>query len=629
MMTRSNYRHLTSLILTFLIQGVFAANIVVNTTTDDENAGDGKCTLHEAINNANTDSDTTSQDCKKGSGNDVIELTSLSGQIFLDWPLRITSNIQFKGPGANNLTVDGNDYSRIFKIESMARVVIEGLTIAHGRIIEECSSSYNTAEGGGIHNSGTLTIKNSVLLENHAEGADLCGLINDGYASNAEGGAIFNSGILTINGSTFLNNSAIAGSGGDHSCIGYDGSGGGIYNSGTLYVENSTFSNNLAEGGFCDSWFSNYIHSGDGYGGGIHNANNLNVKNSTFVKNSAIGGSATVNWQEVAGTGGQGLGGGISTQHGVSQIINSTFSQNSVIGGDSYGENKDNKSGESYGGGIYIELSSSKGQLINNTLFGNLAKSSRAKSSKGLISRGKGYGGGIASRRQSSLSVKNTIITNSLGEDCYTDTAETAKYLESFNNLIKDGTCNPKYTGNPRLGVLRNNGGTTMTHRLLIDSIARDTGDDAICAAVPVNGLDQRGAPRTGILAGSHCDIGAFELQPSDLVELVEFTAIPNEKNILFKWETGAERYSAGFYLWQAEPLEGNCEQFTHEIKLTDKAILPQGNENGGAYYEYLYEGPVNVASSCYGLEERETSGKRNFYIIGPGIEKWKTFSIE
>ena len=57
--------------------------------------------------------------------------------------------------------------------------------------------------------------------------------------------------------------------------------------------------------------------------------------------------------------------------------------------------------------------------------------------------------------------------------------------------------------------------------------------------------------------------------------------------------------------------------------------ISSQGDENGGAFYKYRYEGLVNAPPSCYGLEERETSGKRNFYVIGPGIEKWKTFSIE
>jgi hypothetical protein len=39
-----------------------AASIIVNDLADNATGGDGACTLHEAINNANSDSDTTSGD---------------------------------------------------------------------------------------------------------------------------------------------------------------------------------------------------------------------------------------------------------------------------------------------------------------------------------------------------------------------------------------------------------------------------------------------------------------------------------------------------------------------------------------------------------------------------------------
>ncbi len=38
---------------------------------------------------------------------------------------------------------------------------------------------------------------------------------------------------------------------------------------------------------------------------------------------------------------------------------------------------------------------------------------------------------------------------------------------------------------------------------------AIDAANDAMCAAAPVNSLDQRGVPRP---QGAHCDIGAFEV---------------------------------------------------------------------------------------------------------------------
>ena len=61
-----------------------AATIIVNSTAGDVTAGDGNCTLREAINNAESDSDTTSGDCSAGSGADTIELSILSLTYTLD-----------------------------------------------------------------------------------------------------------------------------------------------------------------------------------------------------------------------------------------------------------------------------------------------------------------------------------------------------------------------------------------------------------------------------------------------------------------------------------------------------------------------------------------------------------------
>jgi len=49
-----------------------AVGIVVNSNADDTVANDGACTLREAINNANSDSDITGGDCAAGAGADSI-----------------------------------------------------------------------------------------------------------------------------------------------------------------------------------------------------------------------------------------------------------------------------------------------------------------------------------------------------------------------------------------------------------------------------------------------------------------------------------------------------------------------------------------------------------------------------
>ena len=64
----------------------------------------------------------------------------------------------------------------------------------------------------------------------------------------------------------------------------------------------------------------------------------------------------------------------------------------------------------------------------------------------------------------------------------------------------------------PLLGPLANNGGSTQTHALLTGSPAIDAGNAGGCTdnLGAILTTDQRGFHRP---IGSHCDIGAFELQ--------------------------------------------------------------------------------------------------------------------
>jgi Immunoglobulin domain len=75
------------------------------------------------------------------------------------------------------------------------------------------------------------------------------------------------------------------------------------------------------------------------------------------------------------------------------------------------------------------------------------------------------------------------------------------------NTLIASNTPagNDSFT-DPKLGSLADNGGPTLTMRLLPGSPAIDAGDNALAPAT-----DQRGAPRP---VGLACDIGAYEYDP-------------------------------------------------------------------------------------------------------------------
>jgi hypothetical protein len=83
--------------------------------------------------------------------------------------------------------------------------------------------------------------------------------------------------------------------------------------------------------------------------------------------------------------------------------------------------------------------------------------------------------------------------------------------------------CGPSFTyktpAEINLGPLADNGGLTPTMALSYPSAAIDAGDNATCAAAPVNNLDQRGAQRPADgdgTVGADCDIGAYEYCPAD-----------------------------------------------------------------------------------------------------------------
>jgi CSLREA domain-containing protein len=220
------------------------AAYVVNTLNDNVTAGDGQCTLREAILAANNDSAYNSlSGCGAASSLDDTITFSVSGTITLSstLPAIVSGQGALTIDGGGGITVSGNNSVRVMVVNSGADLTLRNITIANGRI---------TGVGGGIfNNGGTLTVTNSTFSNNSAIGP-------------GGGGGILNAGTLTVTNSTFSANSA-------------DDGGGGIRNAGTLTVTNSTFSNNSAIFG----------------GGGIYNETygTLTLKN-TIIANSTSGG---------------------------------------------------------------------------------------------------------------------------------------------------------------------------------------------------------------------------------------------------------------------------------------------------------------------------------------------------
>ncbi|RPJ00918.1 MAG: DUF11 domain-containing protein, partial [Chloroflexi bacterium] len=371
------------------------------------------------------------------------------------------------------------------------------------------SASFTLKNGVGVYGGFAVTetlrsqrnyTTNVTILSGDLNGDD------GGFTNNGENSyhVVYGSG---VNATAILDGFTISGgnANGDYP----DDSGGGMYNvtNSAPTLTNVTFSGNTAKfngGGMYNATNSapaltNVTFSGNTAelnGGGIYNfGSSPTLTNATFSGNSASNGygggicnsgsSPSLTSVTFSGNSASGSGGGManrSTSHPT--LTNATFSANSAAAG----------------GGLYNE-STSNPMLNNVTFSGNSANN--------------GSGGGMHNAN-SSPTLKNVIIANSAsGGDCVN--FSSSLNAASANNLMEDSAAacdlldgvNGNLIGqDPMLAALANHGGSTQTFALLPGSPAIDAGDDATCAAVPVNNLDQRGITRP---QGAACDIGAFE----------------------------------------------------------------------------------------------------------------------
>lgn len=281
---------------------------------------------------------------------------TLSGtQLLLDIDATEFGSVTIVSFGDAEMTIDGEQKSRIFEIASAAELSIAGLTIIGGKV---------TGTGGGFHNSGTLRITDSTISDNTAStsgggiynvGASSILTVTNSIISDNKatwGGAIENYGAVEITNTTISGNAATY-------------YGGGIDNSGTLIVLNSTISENTLS--------SSTSYS---YGGGISNSGMLTVTNSTISDNMA---SATYSSE----------GGGICNDGGVLMLTNSIISGNTAYSG----------------GGIsncgIFDSYISEATITNCTISENLANT----------------GGGLCNSTDCVLTVTNSTITENTALD--------------------------------------------------------------------------------------------------------------------------------------------------------------------------------------------------------------------
>ena len=162
-----------------------AATLTVSSSADS-NADDGVCTLREAIENANNDSQngrTSPGECAAGSGADSIEFdpTVFAGTQTITLGgthIAISSPLTITGSGRDRLIVDANATSRHFLIDdgndaTAVQASLSDLSLRNGRI--------SAAHGGSILTKEHLTLARATLSGNTA--------VNTG-TTGARGGAL-------------------------------------------------------------------------------------------------------------------------------------------------------------------------------------------------------------------------------------------------------------------------------------------------------------------------------------------------------------------------------------------------------------------------------------------------------
>jgi hypothetical protein len=300
-------------------------------------------------------------------------------------PISITRSLTIEGPGAANLTIDGQNLYRVFQINS-GNVTIKNLTVAKGKATGGAGSNSGTwdnggtggsGQGGAVYNAGTLNISNCWLTGNSTTGGTGGSTYREsgGTGGAGAGGAVYNAGTLTISNSQFSGNSATGGTGGSGGTFGRGGSGGSgqggaVYNAGTLTISNSQFfSNNIIGGkGGDGSSFDNGGNGGKGAGGAMYcdNAGIMTISSSQFSGNSATGGKGGYSPYDTGGNGGNGEGGAMYSG-GTVNISSSQFFSNSVSGGTCGGTGSSFGSSGNNGGGYAQSIYNTGAIAVNKT----------------------------------------------------------------------------------------------------------------------------------------------------------------------------------------------------------------------------------------------------------------------
>lgn len=457
------------------VEPASAATITVNTT--NPNTGfDGKCSLIEAITNADHGTGEWS-DCTAGSsGADVINLASGATYTFtgaltnagttgaLALPV-ITTTITINGNGSTITRTSTSGQFRYFYVASGSLTLND--------LIVTGASLPVTADGTIYNDNGTLAVNRSTIFGNAGPG----------------GGAITNRAAGTATATLTITDSVIRDNTSSSANASY-GAGAGVN---TLAVNTGTASTTITNTRISGNTATNQ-------GAGVSNAAyNNGATSTTNVTRSSITGNNTTG---VGGTPGSSFGGGIANFVNVQGATAQMTISNTTVSGNVAQNN-------GYGGGLFNEADCTFGFPTCGTTSVTLESVTMYNNSAGTESDGRSRGGGIWSNNNSAPSggsvtttLRNTIVAGNTNGDCRD---VTSSFVRVGYNIASDNTCglNQFTTGQIKLGGL-NTAGQTFFHPLLAGSAAIDKVDPSACTVT----VDQVGAARP---AGPKCDVGAIE----------------------------------------------------------------------------------------------------------------------
>ncbi len=516
-----------------------ATTYVVDTALDP--GPGGTTSLREAVFQANASPNNIVQFAPALIGS---TLTLQNGEI------AITQAMYIQGPGADKLTVSGNNASRILNISTASAtpiaVTLSGLTLSHG-------NAANKNYGGAIYAANvSLTVQDSVLDYSLAQrGGAIFSESGNGVASAskltrvtiAKNNAVIGAGVEMVGGASVK----ISASTIDANMASDGPAGGYLYNVGSVSVDASQITGNhaamqISGGGLrishditsltnvtvSGSVISGNTSGADGGGIALFNVSAI-LTGDTISGNSAVSGGGvfvedfaanvttglTLQQSSVSGNTGTMFGGGIDVRRtSFFTVERSLINANSVYDAAAGG-----------GGGIAIEYAKNPVSITDSTIYANYAYNNGGGvgifSSSGQTT----FGGDTITNNftfnyssngilgAGSTNLYNSVVANNFSHAGNQDIdgffGETNSLVRNVGTAFVFGNYN-KNGLDPLLGPLAVNGGPTLTMMPALSSPVLDAGGPS------VSGTDQRGLPRS---ANGTRDMGAVERQyPEDVI---------------------------------------------------------------------------------------------------------------